>query len=281
MSNDKYLDLSQRCHHQPGLEPSASHPYSGIEFQSDPAHAYTQPHNAQQQWAQVPSASLTAGEKNGPISTADNHNRRVLGLRVPVFWGLLVALILIVAGAIGGGIGGRIGGGLATQEHNNNGNQDSSGSTRPASDAGDAASKPPAQKPTTTEGTITITLPIVQPWATPVDGGCPRINGTRYTPQQAANGTVGAITLQGQTTAQSFIQLCDTNFPEGESDPGVHDIAVFDTATFEQCMTLCADWNRQHGETGYCMAATIAKIGKFPRAGAYQKRARSWQSHLP
>ncbi|KAK8093666.1 hypothetical protein PG997_000351 [Apiospora hydei] len=264
MATDKYLDLSQRRHQQPDLEPSTSHPYLGIEVQSDSAQGYTQPGNAQQQWAQAPSASLISGEKNTPPTISDNHHRRVLGLRVPVFWGLLVALILVVAGAIGGGIGG----GLATQGHNNNINQDSLRSTKPSSDAGETISNPPAQQTTTTtEGTITIALPIVQPSITPVDGGCPRINGTRYTPRQKINGTSAPITLQGQTQAQSFVQLCDTNFPEGDNDPGVHDIDTFITATFEQCMTLCADWNRQyqlHGEDRFCMAVSIVKIGKFP-----------------
>ncbi|KAK8039895.1 hypothetical protein PG993_008306 [Apiospora rasikravindrae] len=76
--------------------------------------------------------STHLGEKHTTVPTADDH-RRVLGLRVPVFWGVLIALILLVAGGIGGGIGG----GLATQGHNSNSSsQDSPGSRNVSSTAG-------------------------------------------------------------------------------------------------------------------------------------------------
>ncbi|KAK8078464.1 hypothetical protein PG996_004634 [Apiospora saccharicola] len=82
-----------------------------------------------------------------------------------------------------------------------------------------------------------------QPPPTPA-GVCPQINATRYAPREATNGT--GITLQGQTYPQPFVQLCSTNFPEGDDKPGVRDIVSFFAPTFEQCMLSCAQYNRQY-----------------------------------
>ncbi|KAK6844245.1 hypothetical protein PG995_014355 [Apiospora arundinis] len=127
---------------------------------------------------------------------------------------------------------------------------------------------------TTTGGNNSVgPLPIVQPWTVPQDGGCPSINGTLFTPKRVANSTATEnITLQGQVAAQTFVQLCETDFPEGDTNPGLHDLYTLYVTTFEECMTTCAEYNRQFqqlqiktrgrnntGEDWYCLAASIVK----------------------
>ncbi|KAK7920246.1 hypothetical protein PG985_008268 [Apiospora marii] len=267
MASEKYLDLTQ-IRPQPDLEPSAFHPYQGIEVQSSSALVYTQ---RQEQ---------DSGEKDAAKSVTDTHRRRILGLTVPVFWGLLIALVLVVAGAIGGGLAaqGRTGNNNSTTEPSRPGNLSSSGT------AGEATATPKSltPQPTDESASVTILMPMVQVSAVPLSGGCPKINGTWYTPPETSNGTSTAtasaaaagITLQGQMSPQAFVQLCNTNFPEGSA--GVRDLVSFFTPTFEQCMNSCAQYNSQYqqillgskrgqrvstndGKSGFCTAVSIWK----------------------
>lgn len=54
-------------------------------------------------WADFPASAVTAPEDRGD-ETAEK--RRILGLTVPIFWALVVFVVIILAGGIGGGIGG-------------------------------------------------------------------------------------------------------------------------------------------------------------------------------
>ncbi|KAK8134819.1 hypothetical protein PG984_006831 [Apiospora sp. TS-2023a] len=189
MATDKYLDLA-KVPQQPDLEPSAFHPYQGIEIQSNPGLAYTQQQNHQQQQKHHHHSGVPdSGEKDAPTTATDNSRRRILGLTIPVFWGLLIALVLVIAGAIGGGL-------AAQGRSNNNNNTEPSGSGRPSSGAAGEAtssSKPtPAQQPADESASVTMLLPIVQVSAVPLDGGCPKINGTRYIPREPTNDTITA-----------------------------------------------------------------------------------------
>ncbi|KAK8863332.1 hypothetical protein PGQ11_009567 [Apiospora arundinis] len=126
MTTDKYLDLESRWSHQPGLEPSSSHPYQGIEVQSSSAQAHD-PANTQQSPFEgtiaFPSpyeGTITfpppvLGEKISHVPSTDGRPR-ILVLTTPTFWGLLIIITLVLGGAIGGGIGG----GLATRRRNDN-----------------------------------------------------------------------------------------------------------------------------------------------------------------
>ncbi|KAK8036910.1 hypothetical protein PG991_001224 [Apiospora marii] len=256
MASEKYLDLTQ-IRPQPDLEPSAFHPYQGIEVQSSSALVYTQ---RQEQ---------DSGEKDAAKSVTDTHRRRILGLTVPVFWSLLIALVLVVAGAIGGGLAaqGRTGNNNSTTEPSGPGNLSSSGT------AGEATATPKSltPQPTDESASVTILMPMVQVSAVPLTAGAPRSTG-RATASAAAAG----ITLQGQMSPQAFVQLCNTNFPEGSA--GVRDLVSFFTPTFEQCMNSCAQYNSQYqqillgskrgqrvstndGKSGFCTAVSIWKRG--------------------
>ncbi|KAK8024796.1 hypothetical protein PG990_002619 [Apiospora arundinis] len=261
MTADKYLDLESRWSHQPGLEPSSSHPYQGIEVQSSSAQAHD-PANTQQSPFEgtITFPPPVSGEKISHVPSTDGRPR-ILVLTTPTFWGLLIIITLVLGGAIGGGIGG----GLATRRRNDNSNMTQSSSA-------------PGVGATATGGNNSVgPLPVVQPWTVPQDGGCPIINGTLFTPKGVANGTATEnITLQGQVAAQTFVQLCETDFPEGDANPGLRDLYTLYVTTFEECMTTCAEYNRQFqqlriktqgrngtGEDWYCLAASIVKEGEY------------------
>lgn len=97
---------------QPGLEAAPSRystapiPYDPSEFQS-PLEKSTWTTMTQ---AYHPALTSAAAADAPPPP----ERRRVLGLTVPVFWGLVIALVVILAGGIAGGVAG----GLAAQKSN-------------------------------------------------------------------------------------------------------------------------------------------------------------------
>ncbi|KAK8134822.1 hypothetical protein PG984_006834 [Apiospora sp. TS-2023a] len=243
MATDKHSNTSQQSQYS-DLEPVAHHPYPYVGIEVQP-----------QQRGHTQSGVPISEEKQVHIPTTEEDRRRILGLTVPVFWSLIIALALIMAGAIGGGLGG----GLSARR----------GATIPET---------PTQQPTNSGGTATTLLPIVIPTIIPKDRCSSNINGTTYTPLEKANNGTGAmagITLQGQASPQTFLQLCNTDFPDRDSDPGVHDLLSFFAATFEDCMLSCALYNRQFqqneiettgysdpGGEWYCIGVSIMKTSE-------------------
>ncbi|KAK8078463.1 hypothetical protein PG996_004633 [Apiospora saccharicola] len=117
MDADKYLDLNSR-RHQPGLEPAASHAYPGIELRATaepsnsaevsaprPVYDYHYDHDHQQRhWPpsgnESPASSSDGNNTMGTTPASNNRSRsrqRILGLKAPVFWGALAALVLSIA----------------------------------------------------------------------------------------------------------------------------------------------------------------------------------------
>ncbi|KAK8039893.1 hypothetical protein PG993_008304 [Apiospora rasikravindrae] len=173
MAIEEHLSMDPR-HQHPDMEPAAAssaHPglevevYPGLEVQPHSDEEFPQTENTRQR---TPSAVPKSEKTNTTEPSADTH-RRILGLTTRVFWGLLVALILLVAGAIGGGVGA----GLALQQR-------SSGSTAAAAPTA-TTTLPPGQQPTA-GGCVTLTvttlLPILQP-ETPKTN-CPGANSTLF-----------------------------------------------------------------------------------------------------
>lgn len=109
-----------------------------------------------------------------------------------------------------------------------------------------------------------------------VDGGCPRINGTTFTPL----GPDGAqIVAFAGRQPQSFTQLCYTNYPSGPAygNPGTTDLLRFYTRTLEDCITACASWNQAYpnsrltdGSRGMCRSVALVKT---PGEYCYLKNA--------
>lgn len=94
---------------QPGLEAAPSRystapiPYDPSEFQS-PLEKST--------WTTMTQAYHPAFSSAAAADAPPPERRRVLGLTVPVFWGLVIALVIILAGGVAGGVAG----GLAAQK---------------------------------------------------------------------------------------------------------------------------------------------------------------------
>ncbi|KAJ8130957.1 hypothetical protein O1611_g2666 [Lasiodiplodia mahajangana] len=188
-------------------------------------------------------------EKTEP-EPSNEGKKRLLGLSVRSFWIAVSLLTLILAGAIAGGLAG----GLTSQRANVN---SSAAQSETATSRGPSTPTTPVSETPTATGISGMESPA------PTDGGCPVINGTTYTPH---NSTGGTISLGDGTAPQSFVQVCDTNWPagEGNGNPNVVDLLVAYLPTLEDCAALCAQYNVAHrlngGATGgYCRSVNILK----------------------
>ncbi|KAK1993351.1 hypothetical protein LX36DRAFT_714654 [Colletotrichum falcatum] len=217
------------------------------------------------------SAWTTISQSQPSTPATPLQRRRILGLTVPVFWSLVVALVFILAGGMAGGVAG----GLAAQKANSSSaaaaaaapspsgtaavvsqpvstaSGAGSGSGSPASTATSSASSPPP----------TGVLPA------PTDDGCPSINQTSYTPTDAAGDPVKV----GAASAQVFRQLCEVNYPSGAEygNPDLYDILKVYVPTFRDCMNLCAAYNQAYNSNlasgnvasgGYCRSVAMIKL---------------------
>lgn len=104
--------------------------------------------------------------------------------------------------------------------------------------------------------------------AAPTDGGCPDINGSAFTPRDAAGNT---IPLSAGEPAQSFLRYCSTNWPAGAKfgNPDVRDLMKVYQPSLEDCIAACASYNVNYkanaggDPTGLCRAVTVVKKGKL------------------
>lgn len=266
-----YHDTSNRQHN--GLYPDIQNNQPGLEVKVEqspqlvPEHVYAYPQvthdyqpntNGAGQW-QAPSAK-TDPDSQKPLEGPGDAKRRVLGLTVPVFWALVIGLVLITAGAIAGGVAG----GLSAQQRSSNSADTTVGTSSASSTTAGAVSATATPTATTGSGTATsATIATGSASPSPTDGGCPSINGTTYTPLNSTGGPI-ATTTEGD--AMSFVEVCDMNWPagEGNGNAGVVDIMSLYLPSLEDCMTACAQYNVGHaangGEsTGYCGSVAILK----------------------
>ncbi|KAK1636271.1 hypothetical protein BDP81DRAFT_35927 [Colletotrichum phormii] len=196
---------------QPGLEAvprrysTTPNPYDPSEFQSPPGKStrstMTQAYHPM--YASAVAADAPPAER-----------RRVLGLTVPVFWGLVIALVMILTGGIAGGVAG----GLAVQKAD-----------------GSAVSVDPSSTASATSST-TRSIPTGLRSA-PTDGGCPSGKLPDFTPTDGAG---NEIQIGSDLRAQTFRQKT------GAVNPDLYDILQVYVSTFEECMTLCAAHNKKY-----------------------------------
>ncbi|TGJ84808.1 hypothetical protein E0Z10_g3968 [Xylaria hypoxylon] len=184
--------------------------------------------------------------------TIKNSPKTIWGLSVPVFWGLIVALFIILAAGIGGGVGG----GLSAQ-----------GKSASTSDASRGDDSNPSSSGSTTSPTTSSTAPAPTTSSTtdslvPTDGGCPGINNLGYTPYSADGKT---IPLHAGDAPQEFREQCWTNWA---NTADTHDILRTYTPTLENCIVVCAEYNKAYATNlennsgvggGPCVAVTIVK----------------------
>ncbi|KAI1343582.1 hypothetical protein F5Y15DRAFT_370481 [Xylariaceae sp. FL0016] len=176
---------------------------------------------------------------------AKSQERRVLGLRVPFFWTLVVAMVIILAAGIGGGVGGAM-------------------STRHGSNSDGSSVSSSSSITATTSGSPAPTSSSAGSGATPTDGDCPGIQDATYTPY-AVDGQ--PIPLASGLAPQEFKQQCWTNYVAG-AGTDIHDILRIFMPTLENCMMTCAEYNAAYRAGleqnagvggGYCVAVSLEK----------------------
>ncbi|KAI1824707.1 hypothetical protein F4861DRAFT_538691 [Xylaria intraflava] len=180
--------------------------------------------------------------------TSPSSRRTILGLSVTVFWSLVVVLVIVLAAAIGGGVGG----GLSAQGKSVSKSDAASGDI---SNPNGGISTPVSPVPSPTSS------PAADPLV-PTDAGCPGINNIGYTPY-AADGK--PVPMQAGGPPQEFREQCWTNWANTAT---THDILRTYTPTLENCIVVCAEYNRAYMANlqnnidvggGPCVAVTIVK----------------------
>ncbi|KAL0929742.1 uncharacterized protein CTRU02_215385 [Colletotrichum truncatum] len=232
---------------QPGLEAAPNH------WASAPIPYAAEPENQGPAMSTEPKWIVTQQQypvqRDGPPSSTP-EKRRILGLTVPVFWGLVIALVIILAAGIAGGVAG----GLITQNKNSTSNKQDSQNSATAT----------ATSPVSTTASGTATSSSIRP--APTDAGCPGINATAYAP---TDGGGNLMRVKGGHY-QAFQQICEVNYPSGAAygNPQLYDILKTYVSSFEDCMTLCAAHNIQYAdnlaskrvsEGGWCRSVAMIK----------------------
>ncbi|CAJ2499806.1 Uu.00g026590.m01.CDS01 [Anthostomella pinea] len=179
------------------------------------------------------------------------QRKLICGLTVPVFWALLVFLVVVLAAGIGGGIAG----GIAVQR-----NADSSSPTG----ANGTSTTPSSATSSPTASSSAAASSATADATTPTDGGCWGIDGKTYMPY-AVDGS--DIPLEAGLAGQQFEQQCGTNWVSSDST-GTHDIMRIFMPTLETCIETCAEYNAGYRASvqagvavggGYCRAVSITK----------------------
>ncbi|OHF01149.1 hypothetical protein CORC01_03463 [Colletotrichum orchidophilum] len=258
---------------QPGLEAAQSRystapiPYDPSEFQT-PLEKSTWTTMTQ---AYHPAYAHAGGTPPPPPQPETLQRRRVLGLTVPIFWGLVIALVVILAGGIAGGVAG----GLAAQKADSLAVSDNDSSSTASATAGSqsASTITGAQSSALTATSSSSTSRSIPTGirAAPTDGGCPYINTTTYTPTDGSGNAMKVSSGSGSGSAQLFRQLCEVNYPSGAAygNPALYDIMKVYVSTFEECMALCAAYNQAYGSNlangdvksgGYCRSVAMIKL---------------------
>lgn len=183
-----------------------------------------------------------APEVVAPTGPKPEH-KKMLGLRVFVFW-TLVALALLVALGVGVGVGVGVG-----AKHGSSSSPASS-ETPPSDGQGSMTTSATSHSETSSTATSTSTSSAATAVATSGTHGLAANSCTSTTPKtyHGADGT-------------SFTEYCFTDWPNNsEAADGrgnVTDISRTTVYTFEACMEACVTYNKKVGDSGtQCRAIT-------------------------
>ncbi|KAK5631476.1 hypothetical protein RRF57_007190 [Xylaria bambusicola] len=188
--------------------------------------------------------------------TAKVSKTTILGLSVPVFWVVVVVLVILLAGGIGGGVGG----GLSAQRKAISDSEASSGGDSNPSDSNSGGSDSTASS-TVSSATPSPTSSSPTDSLIPTDD-CPGVNNKAYTPY-SADGL--PIPIKDGQEPQKFQEQCWTNWVNTDA---THDILRTYTPTLENCLSVCAEYNKAYAANleknagvggGFCVAITIVK----------------------
>ncbi|KAJ2990815.1 hypothetical protein NUW58_g2767 [Xylaria curta] len=202
----------------------------------------------------APQKGLAAPRPNSLVYLENLPELTILGLPVPVFWALIITLFIVLAAGIGGGVGG----GLSAQQKSRSGTdasrgEDGNSSGNEGGSGSGSTSSSAAPSPTTSSTADSLV---------PTDGGCPGIHNLSYTPYSADG---KPIPLETNRDPQEFREQCWTNWVNTAS---THDILRTYTPTLENCITVCAEYNKAYAANlknnngvggGPCVAVTIVK----------------------
>ncbi|KAI0809594.1 hypothetical protein GGR55DRAFT_157271 [Xylaria sp. FL0064] len=233
---------------QPDLE--VVQPETGLYPLPTPA-----PHGVTREYAPKEQAGGgVAGDGQTPDQvegqTGNSSKTKILGLSVPVFWAVIVALFIVLAAGIGGGVGG----GLSAQRKSTSADTSGGANSAPSSSEGTSS---PTPSPTSSSPAASSTADSILP-----TDGCPGVDNIGYTPYSADG---QPIPLRAGEAPQEFKEQCWTNWANTAS---THDILRTYTPTLEECIVVCAEYNKAYEANlannidvggGPCVAVTIVK----------------------
>lgn len=102
--------------------------------------------------------------------------------------------------------------------------------------------------PTTSSPTATATGAVI-------NVNCPAKNGTSYT---AIDSQGNGIKVKDATRPQSFVRLCNTNYPGGEDNGEIQDLQRITEPNMEDCIAACAQYNAaNYGRKELCSTAVM------------------------
>ncbi|GKT92013.1 hypothetical protein Ct61P_09863 [Colletotrichum tofieldiae] len=253
---------------QPGLEAAPSR-YSTAPIAYDPSEM------------QSPGEKSTwTSSQAYPVYTAPPGRRRILGLTVPVFWGLVAALAVILAGGIAGGVAG----GLTALKANNSSTQSHCvnlgfqhffvtelGHSRVSGDADSIRGKlrPRFQLQVLRINRNIVHISLGAHWRPlrPHRRRLPQHQPDRlHTHQRQRRRDEGRLRLGPILPTALRGQL-----PSGAryGNPELYDILKVYVPTFEECMALCASYNQGYSNNlangnvasrGYCRSVAMIKL---------------------
>lgn len=197
----------------------------------------------------VPTQDVSKETPNADVEP----KRKILGMRVAVFWTALVIFILVVLG-IGIGIG--LGVGL---KRSNDNNSDSSPQTTSSSSMSQTTTSDTTTQSSTRTSTTSASTAVV----------------TSGTHGMAANScTFTAPKTYQASGGSTFTQYCFTDWPNGvdaaDGSGPIKDLRRYTVYTFEDCMEQCLKYNKNLPSSGTkCAAVTynsnltsIIEVGK-------------------
>ncbi|KAI0150235.1 hypothetical protein GGR57DRAFT_504574 [Xylariaceae sp. FL1272] len=181
------------------------------------------------------------------------RERRILGLRRPIFWTIVGILLLIIIVAIGVGAGVGASANQSTSRAGGSSPTSSSTSTATSTDPGMVTDGPSIASSTQTPSSTSTdsTSAAQSATSTPgviVNSGCPKANNTRYT-------------VPGSTKV--FLRYCGVDY----SGSGAVDITNVETISATDCIANCAGtkgctgagWGYIEGDEGASHACYLKK----------------------
>ncbi|KAK0617971.1 hypothetical protein B0T17DRAFT_618615 [Bombardia bombarda] len=196
-----------------------------------------------------------------------NERRQILGLTVPLFWAIVVSLILIIAAGIGGGYWCLTGESRQEQHQQRR---------RPTQQPVDISTN--SCIVVVIDTIVTIVIASFQRDRQP-DNHRIRDSDHHDDPDRSSRASIwrrlartGGWRMPKHQRVDRFQQLCEINYPSGADygNPGIFDIMKLYLPSLEQCMAACATYNLGYkssrgagaDDSGFCSSVVVIKTGE-------------------